>query len=131
MASELNLNILLAEDNQINQMVTGKLLKMLGCRCTIANNGVECLEYLQHNDYDLILMDCLMPGLDGLDATRRIRTRSDEKAAIPIIALTARAMAADEQACHDAGMDGHIAKPVSLEQMKSILSEWADRIGKS
>ena len=127
MASALNLNILLAEDNRVNQMVTGKLLKTLGCHCTIANNGVECLEYLQHNHYDLILMDCMMPELDGLEATRRIRANGTD---IPIIALTAKAMPVDEQACRDAGMDDYIDKPVSLERMKRILSLWADKIGK-
>ena len=128
MSSELNLNILLAEDNPVNQMVTGKLLKTLGCRYTIACNGLECIEYLQQDCYDLILMDCMMPELDGLEATRRIRAGAGDRPNIPIIALTANAMAADEQACRDAGMDDYIDKPVSLERMKRILFDWAEKI---
>lgn len=126
--TELNLYILLAEDNPANQMVTGKLLEQLGCQYIVVGNGVECLDRLKDDQYDLILMDCLMPEMDGLEAAGKIRASGGHCADIPIIALTARAQAADEQACLDAGMNGYIDKPVSLERMRNLLSEWAERI---
>ena len=126
--TELNLYILLAEDNPVNQMVTGKLLEQLGCQYIVVGNGVECLDRLKDDQYDLILMDCLMPEMDGLETTGKIRASGGHCADIPIIALTAKARAADEQACLDAGMNGYIDKPVSLERMRNLLSEWAERI---
>lgn len=126
--TELNLYILLAEDNPVNQMVTGKLLEKLGCHYVVVSNGLECLDSLKNDQYDLILMDCLMPEMDGLETTRKIRASGGHCADIPIIALTAKAMAADEQACLDAGMNDYIDKPVNLERMKNLLSEWAEKI---
>lgn len=128
LSTELDLYILLAEDNPVNQMVTGKLLEKLGCNYVVVSNGNECLDRLKNDHYDLILMDCLMPEMDGLEATRKIRSSGGHCADIPIIALTAKAMTSDEQACMDAGMSDYIDKPVSLERMKKLLSEWAERI---
>lgn len=84
--TELNLYILLAEDNPVNQMVTGKLLEQLGCQYIVVGNGVECLDRLKDDQYDLILMDCLMPEMDGLETTGKIRASGGHCADIPIIA---------------------------------------------
>ncbi|MFK0573885.1 response regulator [Endozoicomonas sp.] len=127
-STELNLYILLAEDNPVNQLVTGKLLEKLGCSYVVVGNGHECLDCLKDDHYDLILMDFLMPEMDGLEATRKIRASGGHCADIPIIALTAKAMTSDEQACLDAGMSDYIDKPVSLERMKTLLSGWAEKI---
>ena len=126
--TSLGLNILLAEDNPVNQMVTGKLLEKLGCRHVVANNGVECLERLKDDQFDLILMDCVMPEMDGLEATRRIRASSGHCAEIPIIALTANAMESDRQTCLDAGMNDYADKPIDMERMKQLLADWARKI---
>ncbi|MGB0359935.1 MAG: response regulator [Endozoicomonas sp.] len=126
--TNLGLSVLLAEDNPVNQMVTGKLLEKLGCRYVVANNGVECLKCLKDDQFDLILMDCIMPEMDGLEATRRIRASSGHCAKIPIIALTANAMASDRQICLDAGMDDHADKPIDMERMRKLLSDWTRKI---
>ncbi len=122
------LHVLVAEDNQVNQMVARKLLEKLGCSCAIAENGQECILMLAQDDYDLILMDCMMPELDGMEATRRIRASGSHCANIPIIAFTANAMESDQQACDDAGMDDFIDKPVNLERMSELLAKWARQL---
>ncbi|WP_067517533.1 response regulator [Endozoicomonas ascidiicola] len=126
--TNLGLTILLAEDNPVNQMVTGKLLEKLGCHHVVANNGLECLKRLKDDQFDLILMDCVMPEMDGLEATRRIRASSSHCANIPIIALTASAMESDRQTCMNAGMDDYADKPIDMGRMKTLLTEWAQRI---
>lgn len=125
------LHILVAEDNPVNQMVVAKLLEKLGCSCAIVADGLECIEKLSRDRYDLVLMDCMMPELDGLEATRRIRASHSHCADIPIIAFSANAMDSDHQACLAAGMNEWVDKPVTMERMRELLSDWSARLGKS
>ncbi|MGY0219507.1 CHASE domain-containing protein [Endozoicomonadaceae bacterium StTr2] len=126
----IGLRILVAEDNPVNQMVATKLLSKLGCTTKVANNGAEAIEKLQSGEdqFDLILMDCMMPEVDGYEATRRIRAMDSDLSKIPIIAFTANAMQSDQQACTDAGMDDFLDKPVTLARMQATLSRWAEKI---
>ena len=119
-----HLSILLAEDNLINQMVTQRMLNKLGCRADIANNGVEVLRALERQWYDVIIMDVLMPEMDGLEATREIRKRWPEGGP-KIIAMTASALKGDREMCMAAGMDGYISKPTKLVELRSALESYA------
>ncbi|MCX7010804.1 MAG: response regulator [Kiritimatiellaeota bacterium] len=125
--------ILLVEDNPVNQKVAARQLAQLGYVLTDAvANGIEALEALKRQPYDLILMDCQMPNMDGYDASRQIRAREKAVALstgstthIPIIAMTANALEGDREKCLAAGMDDYIAKPVRIEQLNRILYTWA------
>ena len=129
--SAAGLHILLVEDNPVNQKVALLMLEKLGwdLRVTLANNGQQAVEKIQCERYDLILMDCQMPGMDGYEATRQIRAqqRQTGQAATPIIAMTANAMPHDRQACIDAGMDDYLAKPVSYLALQQTLALWLGR----
>jgi signal transduction histidine kinase/CheY-like chemotaxis protein len=119
--------LLLVEDNPVNLLVAQKLLSALGFRCETAANGDIALKRMQLEHFDLILMDCQMPVLDGYAATRRWRELEAQRAdggRLPIVAMTANAMAGDRQRCLDAGMDDYLAKPVSREQLESCLHRW-------
>lgn len=120
------LNVLIVEDNPVNQVVARGYLKMLGCTCSVADNGLRAIEALTApHSYDLVLMDCQMPELDGLEATRRIRANEVYgKARIPIIALTANAMAGDREVCLAAGMDDFLSKPFQRDELTEILDKW-------
>lgn len=110
------LNILIAEDNMVNQLVIEALLKNLGATTSISDNGQKAFDEVMHNDFDLVLMDCQMPVMDGYEATKKIREiESDNKNKIPIIALTANVMTHDIEKCLQSGMNAHIAKPVSQD----------------
>ena len=123
-------SILLVEDNEINQEIARAILTNLGAYVDVADNGEEGVNAFLHKDYDLIFMDVRMPILDGLEATRRIRKSAKHDAAtVPIIAMTANAMHEDRQATKDAGMDGHIAKPVDVSELKSTLFHWLKKDG--
>ena len=117
--------VLLAEDNPINQKVAGLLLKKLGYRVDVAANGLEVLEAVARKDYAAILLDVQMPEMDGLEAARRIRGEGSpaRNPRIPIIALTAHAMAQDRQRSLDAGMDEHVSKPIETEIIARVLAE--------
>ena len=115
------LDILLAEDNPINQRLAIRLLEREGHRVTLAENGQETLDALEKASYDLVLMDMQMPGLDGLEATRRIRKREARWAHLPIIALTANAYAEDRERCLLAGMDGFVSKPIRREELLATI----------
>jgi PAS domain S-box-containing protein len=115
--------ILLAEDNIINQKVALGLLNNIGYAADVANNGVEVLNALDVRPYELILMDCHMPELDGYETTQRVRARADCKG-IRIIALTANAMRGESEKCLEAGMDDYLSKPVRLESLREMLSRW-------
>jgi two-component system sensor histidine kinase/response regulator len=115
--------ILLAEDNIINQKVATGLLNNIGYAADVANNGLEVLAALDLRPYDLILMDCQMPELDGYETTGRIRARADLKG-IRIIAMTANAMRGESEKCLEAGMDDYLSKPVRLETLRDMLSRW-------
>ncbi len=115
--------ILLAEDNCINEKVAVTMLEKLGLRVDVAHNGKEAIEKNQNNSYDLILMDCNMPEMDGFQATREIRKR-ETISRIPIIALTANAMDEDREKCLAAGMDGFISKPFNKNVLVEIMGNW-------
>ena len=117
-------NLLLVEDNPINQKVALLMLKKLGYKAEIANNGVEALTAVSHKRYDLILMDCFMPELDGFETTRRIRSIGGRVAQIPIIAMTASAFVEDRNACLEAGMTDYLSKPVRESELHKKLAQW-------
>jgi len=111
------LEILLAEDNQVNQRLATILLEGQGHRVTLASNGHEAVEAARSRRFDLVLMDVQMPHLDGLEATRLIR--QSETGHLPIIALTAHALKGDRERCLEAGMDGYVAKPLDLDRLEA------------
>jgi PAS domain S-box-containing protein len=118
------IRILLTEDSAANQKVAMYQLKNLGYEADVAANGQEALDLLQHVNYDLILMDCQMPMMDGYEATRNIRKSSSVKVQPVIIAMTANAMQEDRQRCFIAGMDDYLSKPVRKENLADKLSYW-------
>jgi PAS domain S-box-containing protein len=123
------LRILLAEDNIINQKVATRILSQMGYRPDVAHNGVEVLEALERQKYDVILMDVQMPDMDGLEATRRIRTEYTGARRPWIIAMTANAMDSDRKNCFDSGMDGYLSKPVRIEALEAELVRSSENIG--
>jgi PAS domain S-box-containing protein len=121
-------NILLVEDNLINQQVALGILQIQGYNVTVANNGREALDAHAQGAFDVILMDCHMPEMDGFEATREIRVREHSSGKrVPIIALTANAMAQDREACLNAGMDDHLSKPFSMLTLQEMLDRWTPR----
>ncbi|GAB5451766.1 MAG: hypothetical protein Hals2KO_20940 [Halioglobus sp.] len=121
----MRLNVLVAEDNPVNHMICETMLEELGCASSWAKNGEEAVEQWQSGDFDAILMDLSMPDVDGYEATTRIReaeSHSPQRGRVPIIALTAHAMASDQQACLDIGMDGFLTKPMLLEDLHEALN---------
>jgi signal transduction histidine kinase/CheY-like chemotaxis protein len=124
---QLNSKILLVEDNPINQMVAQKMLEKVGLKAKLANNGVEALQCLREGSFDLVLMDCQMPEMDGFDATREIRKleiKAFNQRPLPVIAMTANVMSGDRERCLEVGMDDYIGKPVQREQLEIILQKW-------
>jgi signal transduction histidine kinase/DNA-binding response OmpR family regulator len=121
-AQQYPIRILIAEDNKINQKIAMKILGKLGYEPAIANNGKEALEMVSQKQYDLILMDVQMPEMNGLEATRMIRTCLDEQ---PIImAMTANALQGDRDTCIQAGMDDYISKPIDLKELLARFEKW-------
>jgi PAS domain S-box-containing protein len=119
--------VLLAEDNSVNQIVARNMLKALGCEPQIVQNGHEVLDIFERESFDVVLMDCQMPVMDGYAASRAIREREAAKGAsrrVPIVALTANALVGDKELCLTAGMDDHLAKPYSREQLAVMLARW-------
>ncbi|HEB81846.1 MAG TPA: response regulator [Gammaproteobacteria bacterium] len=127
--SELTLDakILLVEDNPINQMVASKMLEKFGLKPELANNGIEALEKLKQQAFDLVLMDCQMPEMDGFEATREIRQRAvmaiGDKP-LPVVAMTANVMSGDRERCLEVGMDDYIGKPVKRDKLEAVLRKW-------
>ncbi|WP_416896539.1 MAG: response regulator [Minwuia sp.] len=118
------LRILLAEDNEINQMLALALLGKHGHQVTAVVNGAEAIEAVKKDEFDLVLMDIHMPEVDGLEATRKIREINGGDLDLPIVALTANAMAEDKQMCLDAGMDDYLAKPINEAELNKALEHW-------
>lgn len=120
------LRILLAEDHPVNQKVALQMLQRLGYRAEVAANGLEVLDALGRARYDVVLMDVQMPEMDGLEASRRIRTGQDShpgRSAVRIIAMTANAMQGDREACLEAGMDDYISKPIRMPELRTALAK--------
>jgi PAS domain S-box-containing protein len=124
-----NTRILLAEDNLVNQKVATLLLKRIGYSCDVVADGHGVLEALNRQRYDLILMDCQMPGMDGLEATRAIRAGKSSMRNVPIIALTASVMPGEREKCLAAGMNDYLVKPVKQDSLAKILAEWTGEHG--
>jgi len=118
--------ILLVEDNAVNQFVAQSMLKNLGLRADAVADGEEALKALETIPYDLVLMDCQMPVMDGYEATRQIRHPQSAVSnhAVPIIAMTANIVRGDREKCLKAGMNDYIAKPVSLQTLTDMLEKW-------
>lgn len=114
------LKVLLVEDNPVNQVVALGLLRRLGREADCASDGLAAVDMARHNDYDLVLMDMQLPGMDGLEATREIRESSLGKQPL-IVALTANAMPEDRTRCLEAGMDGFLTKPIRVAQLRELL----------
>ena len=116
--------ILIAEDNPVNQRVASLQVRRCGFDTDVVADGEEALAALESLSYALVLMDCQMPRMDGYAATRELRRREKGSRHTPVIALTANAYATDREACLQAGMDDHLAKPVSLRTLGEILDQW-------
>jgi signal transduction histidine kinase/ActR/RegA family two-component response regulator len=121
--------VLLVEDNAINQRVALAHLKRLGCTVSLASDGAQGLEQAFATDFDLVLMDCQMPNMDGFEATRHIRAFEGRRAFVPIVAMTANAMQGDRERCLAAGMDDYIAKPFSATDLARVVAKWAGARG--
>ncbi len=115
--------VLLVEDNPVNQLVAKGMLGKLGCEVTTAAHGAEALDQLEQREFDLVLMDCNMPVMDGYEASRQIR-RSGRWPQLPIVALTANAMSEERERCRAAGMSDYLAKPFRREELAALLDLW-------
>jgi two-component system sensor histidine kinase/response regulator len=116
--------VLVVEDNAANLKVTVRMVERLGYRADVAANGAEAVSILQRVPYDAVLMDCQMPEMDGYEATRLIRANENGGQHVPIIAMTAAALAGDRERCLAAGMDDYISKPVKLHVVAALLERW-------
>jgi two-component system, sensor histidine kinase and response regulator len=121
------LRILLADDNPVNCRIAVLMLEKAGHQIDVVNDGAEAIAAVRGKAYDLVLMDVQMPGVDGLEATRRIRALPIEQAAVPVIAITANAMQGDDQRCFDAGMDDYISKPIDRARLLGKVIQWGYR----
>ncbi|NEO99238.1 MAG: response regulator [Symploca sp. SIO2E9] len=123
--------ILLAEDHQVNQIVIQNQLQMLGLQADCVGNGKVALTQLAKQHYDLVLMDCQMPVLDGYEATKELRRLEGSQRHTVVIALTANALPADRSKCLAAGMDDYLTKPVELETLEAMIQRWLSKIAQS
>jgi len=121
-------SVLVAEDDQVNQMVVEEMLKLLGCEVDVVGDGAAACRAVAESHYDLVFMDCHMPVMDGYEATRRIR-RDEQRHGrrVTIVALTADALDSDRERCHEAGMDAFMTKPVSSSQLSATIERWTGR----
>lgn len=118
-------SILVVEDNPVNQLVVVEMLRRMGFHCDSADNGLEAIRAIEAIRYDLVLMDCQMPEMDGYEATRQLREKEHGSGRhLPIVAITANAMKGDREKCLNAGMDDYISKPVTVASLKSILEKY-------
>jgi signal transduction histidine kinase/ActR/RegA family two-component response regulator len=126
-ATDYRPRVLVVEDNDVNQLVSKAMLERLQCEVTMVGNGVEAIDAFTSHSFDLILMDCNMPVMDGFEATRRIRVLEQQKKLIPvpIVALTAHALDHIKQECFAAGMDGHLSKPFDVAQLDKVLRQFS------
>ncbi|MDJ0738607.1 MAG: ATP-binding protein [Gammaproteobacteria bacterium] len=126
----LGLRVLLAEDNPINQVIMQEMLEMLGCSCDVVGDGQACIDRYHADDFDVILMDCDMPGVDGCEAAQRIAAENPggDRPDVPIIAVTAFTDDSNRRRARDAGMQGFITKPFVLEDLNHVLGTLAPRV---
>ena len=117
--------MLLAEDNAVNRKLALLILRKFGCRVDVAENGHEAADRALHGHYDLIFMDCRMPEMDGFEACRIIRSRHSGGPHVPIVALTAHALAGAREECLAAGMDDYLAKPLRPSLLQEMLRRWS------
>ncbi len=127
MAARHPLRILLAEDNVVNQKLALRLLQQMGYRADVASNGIEAIECVERQAYDLVLMDVQMPEMDGLEATRRITAKWSSGDRPRIVAMTANAMQGDREMCLEAGMDDYVTKPIRVDALVEALNNVAAR----
>jgi two-component system, sensor histidine kinase and response regulator len=123
--------VLVVEDNNVNQLVALGQLQRLGHECVIATGGRAALELIRTEPFDLVLMDCQMPDMDGYEATRHIRQMDGAAARVPVIAITAHALPGEREKCLAAGMNDYLAKPVSIEQLGAVIRLWASKTSTS
>jgi CheY-like chemotaxis protein len=116
--------VLLAEDNAINQEVASAMLESAGCEVVAVRDGEKALQALQTQGFDLVLMDCQMPNMDGFEATRTIRQKQTQYPQIPIIALTADIQHGITEQCREAGMDDYLSKPFTHESLLEMVAKW-------
>ena len=119
-----NATILVVEDNRANQQVAQAMLERLGCKCSIASNGIEALKLLEQAEYDAVFMDCNMPEMDGYETTRKIRQLHSEISQIPIVAMTANVLKGDREKCIQSGMNDYTKKPLKIEKLVEKLKRW-------
>ena len=115
------LQVLVAEDNAVNQVLIESILRHLGHQPVVVGNGAEAVQRLQEGRFDVVLMDMQMPEVDGLEATRRIRALGHRAARVPVVAMTANARDEDRRACLDAGMDAFLSKPIDFDELAQTL----------
>ncbi len=121
--------VLVAEDNTVNQLVISSMLTKLGCTVVMASNGAEAVDIFEREPPAIVLTDISMPVMDGVEASKRIREiQSRLGVMVPIVGVTAHAMADDRQRCIDAGMDDHLPKPVKPGPLRDLLSRWLARV---
>jgi PAS domain S-box-containing protein len=125
-ADRRGLKVLVVEDNRVNQRVTRALLERLGCAVDVAEDGSQALAAVSRSRYDVVFMDCSMPGMSGYEATREIRRREGGGNGLPIVALTAHALRGDRERCLAAGMTDYLAKPVELRALEGVLARLAE-----
>ena len=120
------MRVLLVEDNPVNRTLTRRLLEKLGCDVMTANDGEAAASLWMWHPFDIIFMDCVMPKVDGFEATRRLREweQAENRPPIPVVALTASAMEKDEERCRQAGMNAFVAKPVNIEMLRAVLEQY-------
>ena len=119
-----NATILVVEDNRANQQVAQAMLERLGCKSSIASNGIEALKLLESTRYDAVFMDCNMPEMDGYETTQHVRQLKSDVSQIPIIAMTANVLEGDREKCIEAGMNDYAKKPLKLDTLISVLARW-------
>lgn len=122
--SAKKLRVLVAEDNAVNSLIARKMLEKLGHTVTLSGNGKEAIEALHLAHYDVVLMDCQMPELDGFEATTLIRASQENWKSITIIAMTAHAMTGDREKCLSAGMNDYVTKPMKIEDLSQVLAKY-------